>query len=162
MPKINSHVNVQNTVLVFVTIAALATGFVLSTLTISRDAAHAQEKLQAYPNEDFHASIVQMLAHRDRYDGKKVQIKGFLNLEFEGSAVYLSKEDADYGITTNGFWVSFDKSKVPFEGMVGPGEFDRKFVLIEGTFKANSRGHHSAWQGSIEKISRVVELKKGR
>ncbi|MCO6455636.1 MAG: hypothetical protein J5I93_10110 [Pirellulaceae bacterium] len=162
MWKMNLRRGVRSWLHVFVTMAAVGTWLAFTASDISRNAAHAQEKLQAYPNEDFQASIVQLLAHRDRYHGKKIQIKGFLHVRFEDSAIYLSKDDGEHGITTNGFWVSFEKANVPFEGAVGPGEFDRKYVVIEGTFNARSRGHHSAWQGSIEKISRVVELKKGR
>ena len=113
-----------------------------------------------YPNEDYNASIVQILAHRDRYHGKKVQIEGYLHVRFEGTAIYLSKEDADYLMTRNGLWVSFDKRAVPYEGIVGPTQFDRKYVLIEGTFDKNDMGHKSSWQGAIENVTRIYELTK--
>jgi len=67
------------------------------------------------------------------------------------TAIYLSKEDADYGITENGFWVTLNKK---FK------QYDRKYVLIEGTFDKDDRGHFSAYQGTIENITRVVELTK--
>jgi hypothetical protein len=113
-----------------------------------------------YPNEEYNASIVQILAHRDRYHGKEVQVKGYLRVEFEGTAIYLSKEDADYGMTRNGFWVSFDKRTVPYKGLAGPVQFNRKYVLIEGTFDKDLMGHWSAWQGTIKNVSRVMELSK--
>ena len=160
MWNVNWRRRVRGWPLVFVTVVACATWLAFSASDISRDAVHGQEKLQAYPTEDFQASIVQLLAHRDRYHGKKVQIIGFLHVRFEDSAIYLSKDDGDHGITINGFWVSFDKASIPFEGAIGPSEFGRRYVVIEGTFNAQRRGHHSAWQGSMEKITRVVEVKK--
>ena len=107
------------------------------------------ENTKIYPNEEYQASIVQMLAHRDRYHGKEVQIKGYLRVEFEGTAIYLSKEDADYHMTGNGFWVNLSESSA---------KYDRKYVLIEGTFDKDSMGHHSSWQGTITDVTRVYEL----
>ncbi len=119
-----------------------------------------QDLVKKYPNEEFNASIVQILAHRDKYHGKKVRIEGYLHVEFEGTAIYLSKEDAEYGMTRNGFCVSFDKESVPYEGIVGPVQFDRKYVLIEGTFNKNNMGHMSSWQGAIQGVNRIMELER--
>jgi hypothetical protein len=119
------------------------------------------ENTKMYPNEEYQASIVQILAHRDRYDGKEVQIEGFLEVEFEGTAIYLSKDDADYGITRNGFWVTFDGRAVPYKkGSNGPTQYHRKYVLIEGTFDKDLMGHCSLWQGTIKNVNRIVELTK--
>jgi hypothetical protein len=109
------------------------------------------ENTKSYPNEEYQASIVQILAHRDRYDGKEVQIAGYLRVKFEGTAIYLSKEDADYGMTQNGFCVTISDRAV---------QYDRKYVLLEGTFEKDLMGHGSLWQGAITNITRVVELTK--
>ncbi|MGA2066188.1 MAG: hypothetical protein ABSG86_14530 [Thermoguttaceae bacterium] len=116
------------------------------------------DDLKRYPNEEYQASIVQILAHRDRYHGKKVQIQGYLTVRFEDTAIYLSKDDADYGMTRNGFWVTFDGRAVPYKGLAGPTEYDGKYVLIEGTFDKDLMGHFSAWQGTIKNVTRAVEL----
>jgi hypothetical protein len=117
-------------------------------------------ELKRYPNEEYQASIVQVLAHRDRYHGKEVQIQGYLLVHFEGTAIYLSKDDAEYGITRNGFSVTFDGRAVPYKGLAGPTEYDRKYVLIEGTFDKDDLGHGSLWQGTIKNVTRVVELER--
>jgi hypothetical protein len=114
----------------------------------------------SFPNEDYNASIVQVLAHRDKYHGKRVQLAGFAHVRFEGTAIYLSKDDADHGITRNGFWLAFDERSVQSEHSFGPAQFDGKYVLLEGTFNKDRRGHMSAWQGTIELIDRIVELKR--
>ncbi len=64
----------------------------------------------------------------------------------------ISKEDADYGITTNGIWVSENKYVTA--------AMDNRHVLLEGGFDRKDRGHMSAWQGSIKDVSRVYELTK--
>jgi hypothetical protein len=119
------------------------------------------ENTKSSPCEEYQASIVQILAHRDRYHGKEVQVKGFLEVEFEGTGIYLSKDDADYHITRNGFCVTFNGRAVPYKkGSDGPTQYHRKYVLIEGTFDKDLMGHNSAWQGAIKNVTRIVELTK--
>lgn len=109
-----------------------------------------------YPNEQFNTSIIHILAHPDRYHGKPVQVQGFLRIEFEHTAIYLCAEHARHGLTLNGLWVSFNRAAIPYEGPGGPVEYDRKYVLIEGTFNKDNRGHGSLWQGAIEGIHRII------
>ena len=142
-------------------ILLLATG--LLALGFKLDLLHrfssGQVKLKAFPNDEFDASIVQILAHKEKYHGKRVRIDGNLIVKFEGTGIYLTKESAEYGITSNGFAVDFDKSKVAYDGLDGPVQFDSKYVFIEGVFDKNQRGHLSAWQGVIKNVDRIVELK---
>ncbi len=109
------------------------------------------EQLECYPNAMSHPSIVQILAHPDRYHGRTVLVQGYLRVEFEGTAIYLSKEDADYGMTCNAFSVVLSKKSA---------KYDRKHVLLEGRFDKNCRGHYGMFQGTIDHITRVVELTK--
>ena len=89
------------------------------------------------------------------------QISGYLRVRFEDIAIYLSKDDAQYGMTRNGFWVSFDETKIPFEkGTKGPIQYDGKYVLIEGTFDKNARGHKKLWSGTIKNVNRVIQLRR--
>lgn len=118
------------------------------------------DSVAIYPEGDFNTSVVQILADRSRYHGKKVQIKGYLHIQFEDSAIYMSKECAEYGMTRNAFWVEVDKKTIPFEGVVGPKQFDKKFVLIEGVFNKSSHGHGGLFQGCIDKVYRISELHK--
>lgn len=84
-----------------------------------------------------------------------MQVKGYLHVRFEGTAIYLSKADADHLITSNGFWVTFDEKKaISAESK----KFDEKYVLMEGTFNKDNLGHLGLWQGAIEKVDRIVEL----
>jgi hypothetical protein len=114
----------------------------------------AIDGLKKYPNAEFNTSIVQILAKPERFHGKRVRIEGFLHVRFEGTAIYLCKEHAEHGMSRYGFEVRFDKSAIPYEGVSGPTQFDRKYVLIEGTFD-KTIGH---WQGIVSRVDRVVEL----
>jgi hypothetical protein len=110
-------------------------------------------------DEPSHVSIVQLLANPDRYDGKKIQVDGFLCVQFENQAIYLSGEDAEFGMTSNGFWVAFNGTAILRDEAAA---HDRKHVFIEGRFNKNERGHLGLWQGAVEGVDRVVELEKRR
>jgi hypothetical protein len=58
----------------------------------------------------FFASLIELIANPTKFDGKRVRIIGFLRLEFEGNAIYLSKSDFEHGVTKNGLWVSIEAS----------------------------------------------------
>jgi hypothetical protein len=76
-------------------------------------------------------SIVELLANPLRYDGKQVQVIGFLRREFEGDAIYLHHEDFEYAISKNAIWL--DRPKDFSEKQTS--EVDKKYVICEGTLQ---------------------------
>jgi hypothetical protein len=93
-------------------------------------------------------SIVQLIATPEKYDGKVVQVMGFLRLEFEGNAIYLHEDDYKHAITKNGLMV------------VSNAEIDAKadklnlhYVVLEGTFDANDHGNKGLNSGTITNIT---------
>jgi hypothetical protein len=93
------------------------------------------------------ASIVQLIANPKEYDGKFVRVIGFASVEFEGTAVYLHQDDYKYDIPKNGLWLAIDAE--------GQKQFDGKYVLIEGTFDAEHKGHRGLFSGTIKDIKRL-------
>jgi hypothetical protein len=96
-------------------------------------------------------SLVQLIANPKDYDGKIVQVIGFLRLEFEGNGIYLHQDDYKHSIYKNGFWI--EETDDMQKKMA---EFDKKYVLVEGTFNAKMTGHMGLWSGSIQKITRCI------
>ncbi|WP_395751049.1 hypothetical protein [Prosthecobacter sp.] len=90
-------------------------------------------------------SLIQLIANPKAYDGVRVRVIGFLNVEFEGDAIYLHEDDFKHSITKNGLWVDASSIK--------PG-LKQKYVLIEGTFDAKMTGHMGLWSGSLQEITR--------
>jgi hypothetical protein len=88
--------------------------------------------------EPFDVSLVQLVA-------KVVRVIGFVRLAFEGNAIYLQQEDYKHGITKNGLWIDATD-----EIWKRRADFDRKYVLLEGTFSANDTGPMGTleWQHS--------------
>jgi hypothetical protein len=73
-------------------------------------------------------SLIQLIANPEKYDGKVIEVKGFLSLEFEGNALYLQKDDYEYFNRKNG--VSILASISPEEKK----NCHLKFVTVIGKF----------------------------
>jgi hypothetical protein len=103
-------------------------------------------------------SLIQLIANPTAFDGRRVAVTGYVVLEFEHTAVYLHETDAAYGIARNGLWLD-----VPVGSDSHRARFHRRYVLIEGTFSAERRGHRGAFSGTIENVSRfdAVEPRPG-
>ena len=97
------------------------------------------------------ASIVQLLATPERFDGKLVRVFGFLRLAFEGDALYLHREDDTQGLTRNALWV--DRT----EAMEREQEkLNAHYMLIEATFDAEDTGHMGLFGGALKKVTCVI------
>src|SRR5262249_42577734 len=67
----------------------------------------------AQPNESSKAALVSIIAlicNPTQYEGKHIQVIGFGHIKFEDMAVYLTGDDARYGITSNGIWLEIPKT----------------------------------------------------
>lgn len=95
----------------------------------------------------FEVSIVQLLARPELFAGKRVRVIGFVNLEFEGNALYLSRELFEHGGSRDAIWVDV-------EGLPSAMKFRRGYALVEGTFSAGPSGHFGMFSGQIAKITR--------
>jgi len=100
--------------------------------------------------EDYEVSLIRLIANPEKYDGKHIKVIGFLNLEFEGDAIYLHKEDYQASISKNGLWV--DISRGDFAKY---NKCNKKYVILEGVFDAEDTGHMGLFGGAIKNITRV-------
>ncbi|GAK50705.1 hypothetical protein U14_01938 [Candidatus Moduliflexus flocculans] len=112
-----------------------------------------------------HISLIQLIAHPEKYHQKIIRIEGYFHYHFEDVALYLSKIDADYLIGVNAVWLSFAESATMEAHQVEfpPGKerlsyFSCKYVLIEGRFNQEVHGHLGAYSGTIEQVTRIQEL----
>lgn len=94
-----------------------------------------------------YVSLIQLIANPEKFHGKYVRVVGFVNLEFEGDAIYLHEDDYKYGLTKNGLWLTLS-------GEQDIRKFDRKYVLVQGTFNAKDQGHGDLFSGAVENIKR--------
>jgi len=105
----------------------------------------------ANPASADNVSIVQLIANPERYDGKRVQLIGFLRIEFEGTAVYLHREDYERGIEKNALWINIPTgmSKAQSDAVNG------QYVICLGTFDAAHHGHMGLFSGEIKNVERL-------
>jgi hypothetical protein len=95
-------------------------------------------------------SIIQLIADPGKYDGHRVDLQGFLSVEFEGTAVYLSRDDYEHLITKNAIWVAFDKKALPQAQ-----QLHEQYVFVTATFYAKHLGHMSLFSGELRDVERV-------
>ena len=102
-------------------------------------------------------SLVALIATPERYEGKKVQVIGYVVLEFEGTAVYLHEEDAKHMLTSNGLWIDFGKAE---RSLVKNGEAQPQYAIIDGVVHGGMRGHMGLWSGSLTNLTRLEFFSK--
>ena len=106
------------------------------------------------PARDNHiedVTMIQLIATPERYHGKLVRVVGVGNLEFEGNAIYLSKDDISYQVY-NAVWLDFDNNTTL--SYAEAKKHNGKYVLVEGIFDKDHSGHMGLFHGAITNISR--------
>lgn len=100
----------------------------------------------------YDVSLVELIARPDEFHGKVVRVIGYVRLEFEGNAIYLSKESYDAAISRNGLWIDPPAgSPLAKKGAVwGP-----RYAIVEGRFDASDHGHMGMFSGTITDTSRL-------
>jgi len=83
-----------------------------------------------------YVSMINLIATPEKYQDKKVMVDGYINIEFEGTALYLHEEDYKNGITKNSISINFldgffEKNKINTQ------DYTQKHVIISGIFKNN-------------------------
>ena len=94
-----------------------------------------------------YVSIISLIANPEKYNGKRIGISGYMSAEFEGTAIYLSREDFDNRINKNSIFL-----------LIGKGEnyqiYHKEYVSLEGTFIIGG-GHMGLYSGMIKDVEYV-------
>ena len=118
----------------------------------------ATAQLQGYfPDSSYDAnvkevSLLQLIATPAQYDGKRVRFVGFLRIEFEGNAIYLHREDFEYGISRNALWVDIPRAMTKQE----KDSVNMHYVICAGVFRAGEHGHMGMFSGEVENVGRLT------
>jgi len=94
------------------------------------------------------ATLVQLIATPERFDGKLIRVIGFLTLAFEGDALYFHREDYEHAICGNGIWV-----EVTPEITEQAHTLNLNYVLLEGVFSLSNRGHMGCGAVALAKFA---------
>jgi hypothetical protein len=98
----------------------------------------------------YKASISQLLAEPQVFDGKRVRVIGYIHVEFESHGLYTRRQDKKLHRYRNSVWVDFK------EGVALSRDCQDRYVLVEGTFNARRHGHLGLWRGAITDITHCV------
>ncbi len=107
-------------------------------------------------NEAHDVSIIRLIAAPQDYAKKVVRVVGYLNIGFEGNAIYLHEEDFKRGLTTNGLWIDAKPEMMKeLEKLRG------QYVVVEGVFDPTDSGHMGLFSAAIADITRADAWKPG-
>lgn len=95
-------------------------------------------------------SMVQLLSNPEQYNGKLIRVVGYLWIEPEGSAIYLHKEDKINSLTKNAIQISVSEEMYKRRE-----ELSGYYVLIEGVFSSDDKGHMELYSGVLQSIQRI-------
>lgn len=100
-------------------------------------------------------SLIQLISQPEEYDGMHIAAVGVLRLDFEGTALYYSSEDARLGIPMNAIWLSIEPPDIKkYQNL------KQEYVIVHGFFDADRKGHMGLHRGSIVKIESIWPLPK--
>lgn len=99
-------------------------------------------------------SLINLIAKPQEYHKKKVEVKGFLHVEFENCAIYLSQEDYAKGIDKNSIWIQISKNEIK-----NMDNLSDNYVIVEGLFDKDNHGHENNYSGAIGKITKLKAIK---
>jgi hypothetical protein len=99
-------------------------------------------------------SLIELIARPELYDGKRVRVIGFVNFEFEGNGLYISREDWEQDIFRNGVWIE-PPSGFQSDSAAAARHPNQRYVLVEATFRAGPGGHFGMWSGTLERVTRL-------
>jgi hypothetical protein len=119
---------------------------VLPASTVVAKAEVAPPPVRPSDASDEIVSIIQLVAAPERFDGKSVRVIGYLDIRFEGTALYLHREDDEYAVTKNGLLIH-----VPERWHKTP----RGYVIVEATFEAPKHGHAGMFEGALLNVTRL-------
>jgi len=103
-------------------------------------------------NEISYVSIINLIATPEKYSNKTVNVVGYAVIEFENIGLYLSENDATRKITQNSLYLDIEDNQM--EKCI---KGNHKYILVQGVFDPNARGHGSFQAGGIKKIERFEE-----
>ena len=113
--------------------------------------------IQKIETKSIEVPLQNLIEQPDKYDGKKIITKGFVRVEFEQNAIYLTKEDCENYMTKNALWLKF-KIKIKKNGIyLQPSNFkNNDYNVVEGVFLKGDYSQQVFFSGELKEI-RFIE-----
>ena len=102
-------------------------------------------------------SLISVIANPEKFHNKTIVVEGYLLLEHEGDAIYVSKDDCTAMIQKNAVFLFIDYDSLAERGIKFPYQ---GYVRLEGVFNKNIKGSYDFYSGTFEKVVRVDRMLK--
>ena len=146
----------QNRAIISICIFILILTFIQCTATSSNKTTDTTNgSFVKYPL-DKDVSFIDLISNPEKYTGQTIRVVGYMNIEFEGNALYFHQEDYNLRNYKNGLWLDISVADIHTKLYQ---DANKKYVLMEGTFNMHNKGHMGSYHGAIGKITRV-EVRK--
>ena len=89
-------------------------------------------------------SVINLIANPEKYYDKRVSIRGYFINDFEGTAIYLNREDYEYKIYQNSIFLILNNSDFRL--------FHKEYITIDGIF-IKGNGHMGLFGGMLKDIN---------
>ena len=103
-------------------------------------------------------SLAALIANPVAFDGKRLRVIGYVNLEFEDDALYPGKEDFDAAILNNAIWIDTPA----WLDSAAKRRLSRGYAVVEGTFSAGEHGHMGIFRGTLTDVRRLERWRSRR
>ena len=97
-------------------------------------------------------SLIALIATPDRYHGKQVTVSGFMYLQRERNALYVTKSDFQHALFKNAIYLQI--SNEAFERIY---PLNGCYVEVRGRFDGKNTGHVGAFSGELA-VRQVVSV----
>ena len=105
-------------------------------------------EIKERPKSEY-VSIINLIANPEKYQGKRVTVIGYMSAEFEGTAIYLSREDFDHKISKNAIFLNIGKA---YEYKL----YHKEYVSLDGIFTKGG-GHFGVYSGMLNNVEYITK-----
>ena len=102
-------------------------------------------------------SIIELIANPNKYHKKKVEVQGYFTNEFEGTAIYVSKNDFQTSIFKNGVYLYYAKGAMQRFGIDPPFQ---GYMTIVGIYNKDKKGSYNFFSGGFEEVISMQRMYK--
>lgn len=95
-------------------------------------------------------SLAELIETPEKFDGKRVRVRGYHHSEFEHSS--LSDGPESIRKYKQSVWLGSFSSFANLEDVVSQ---NNSFMTVEGTYKAGPGGHLGLWPGAITRLTKI-------
>jgi hypothetical protein len=114
----------------------------------------ATSQVNAEESEPKNISLIRLIVDPAAYDGMRVRTKGFVVVGREESAICISADSADFVMTEDALWLDLS------EAGVEPLEFNKRYVVVEGTVDGSPSGMWRLFPGAIRSVTKIRTLSR--